>query len=178
MNSEELTNKLKRLFNKEERISSSEGFPFTFEGDFNPDKDDQKLLEVLTKQSINHDVSKLLSCLSETTIFKEGANVIFYKIQDIEKVNKELEEFEGQFFPRFIIIAEDYAGDYLVLHTHAGQTHFGNLDHAAWGEVDCWSTEAISFVKLEDWLNMIIKEPEESTIPSNNITYKLSKTLA
>ena len=96
----------------------------------------QKIKE-WTNHSIGNELAVILSRLSGTTLFKEGVDIRFYKIEELEKINRELEEFPNQFFPRFIIIGYDYAGDFLVLYIENTNVHFGILDHAAWGVVDC-----------------------------------------
>ena len=174
MNFEEITESFRRLFNNETKTYSSDGFAFTFEGNFNNDKEEQKLLKTLTNNFISNDLAVILSHLSGTTIFREGVDVKFYKINELERINRDLEEFKGQFFPTFIIIAEDYAGDFLVLYNQNGKTHFGNLDHAAWGAIDCWVDGAISFAQPNEWFDMILNEPEESTILISKDPYKLN----
>ncbi len=170
----DLITKYINLLKKQEFLYADDEL-IEFTGSFKEEPDFELIEEVANSTGLDmpKEITYFLSMFGGCTFFINGVEIEFYKIDVLEKVNKELEEYPGQFFPKFIILAHDYAGDFLVLHqTHTGW-HFGNLDHAAWGEVDCWASNAISFVKFTDWLNMLLLEPTESTIPNKSIKYEI-----
>ncbi len=73
----------------------------------------------------------------------------------------------------YLILGSDATGDFMAVYFDKNECHFGNLHHEAWGEVDCWRDEAMSYAKFNDWLCMIIHDPEGGTLPNKEISYEL-----
>ena len=140
---------------------------FLFNGPLSAQSDGRSSLERHLGYTIPDEIATFISIFGGTELFVDsfGLGIKILPFQKIYETNIDMEEFKGQFFPKYVIFGFDSADDMLCLYCHDNNLHFGVLNHESWGEPDFWASEAMAFVKFSNWLEFLA-ETGETLSPS------------
>jgi len=139
-------------------------------GGFPSGRDD---LEKTLGYKIPDDVAEFLREFGGTELFlnEHGVGFRVLRLDEIARVNRELQESTEPYWPRFAVVAFDRVDDMMCLHYCGDEVHFGNLHHEAWGEPDCWAKEAMTYAPFQSWLEMFVETAD--AIPGKDISYAI-----
>jgi hypothetical protein len=165
--------KLRLMFSRGQ-VQSTDGDVLSFGGELDKFNYGMESLEKEIGYKLPEEIRKFLKSFGGTELFvSDTPGTRVHAIPNITEYNKEQEKTTDPFFPKFVIIAEDWMDDMMCLYNDGEKIHFGNLHHEAWGEPDCWATEAFIAAKFNDWLAQFVESYGSETIPNDDIQYEI-----